>query len=104
MENERSEFEQVADMLGVETHLLRQVMASWIAQTNRKPLGVEGFAERMRAVVGIANELNNTNLWEEAIRTAMDPCDIPITLPTAGVPRFVVHPGGKKDDEGGKDE
>jgi hypothetical protein len=57
------------------------------------------FENRLAEVRGLAEQLNNTNLWEHAIREAMEQTDIPASLPTAGGPRFVVHEGGKKEND-----
>jgi hypothetical protein len=99
MENERSGFAVIAAMLGVDAGVLRAVAQPWIDNGRTPPITTVEFENRLATAQGIADQLNNTNLWEHAIRDAMEQVDLPLELPTAGVPRLVVHEGGKPDKD-----
>lgn len=104
MTDERTGYAVIAQMLGVDVTVLRAVSEQWAADPTKPAITWIEFEKRLTDAQAIAEGLNNTNLWELAIREAMDQTDIPLTLPTAGVPRLVVHEGGKQDQEKGNDE
>ncbi len=95
MTNERSGFAVLAAMLGVDAGVLRAIADPWNTDAPPPPMNPAAFIARVIEARDVAAELNNTNAWEMAIRTSMDEADIPVSLPTAGVPRLVVHEGGK---------
>jgi hypothetical protein len=99
MENERSSFAVMAAMLGVDAGVLRAVAAPWIQNERTPPITTVEFEKRLAEAQGTADGLNNTNLWEHAIREAMEQADLPLELPSTGVPRLVVHEGGKRESE-----
>lgn len=97
MENAPDGFAVLAAMLGVDAGVLRAIAAPWITDDKTPPITTVEFERRLTEAQGIAEQLNNTNLWEAAIREAMEQTDIPVSLPTAGVPRLVVHEGGRTE-------
>jgi hypothetical protein len=99
MAEERTGYAVIAQMLGVDVMVLRAVCQHWIEDENAPAIGIEKFGDALAEAEGIAARLNNTNLYEQAIIEAFDPADVPRTLPSGGVPRFVVHPGGKQEKD-----
>jgi hypothetical protein len=99
MTTERSGFAVLAAMLGVDAGVLRAVAQPWIDNERTPPISTLEFEQRLTDAVGVAKHLNNTNLWEHAIREAMDQAELPLELPTSGVPRLVVHEGGKQEQD-----
>lgn len=87
MTDERTGYAVIAQMLGVDVTVLRAIADPWVTDQTRAPISAEEFAHRLADAPVIAGQLNNTNLWELAIREAMPAADVPSTLPTAGVPR-----------------
>lgn len=79
----------IARMLGVDVTVLRAIASQWEADPAKPPITITQFEERLADAQGIAERLNNTNMWEQAIRESLDPTDIPLTLPTQGVPRLI---------------
>jgi hypothetical protein len=99
MDELRGGYEVIAQALGVDQTVLRSVVEEWARDRSKAPMTMAEFEERLVDAMSIARRLNNTNLWEQVIMESLDPTDIPATVPTLGVPRFVVHEGGKKDNE-----
>lgn len=77
----------IAAMFGIDPAVLRAVAAPWQADLSVPPITLVDFSVRVADAQKIAGGLNNTNLWELAIREAFDPRDIPPSLPTPGIPR-----------------
>ncbi|MDB6082443.1 MAG: hypothetical protein JWN43_324 [Gammaproteobacteria bacterium] len=88
MSDQPSGYAVIARMLGVDVTVLRAITAQWEADPAKPPMLLADFAVRLAQGHAIAQGLNNTNLWEQAIRAALDPTDIPATLLTQGVPRL----------------
>lgn len=99
MDEIRSGYAVIAQMLGIDVDVLRAASMRWEADPELEPISIPAFAERLADLKATADQLNNTNLWEHAIRESMDAVDIPLTLPTAGMPRFVLHEGGKREEK-----
>ncbi|WP_175787506.1 hypothetical protein [Burkholderia anthina] len=100
MPDERTGYAVIAQMLGVETDVLRAIASQWENDPDKSPITWAEFEQRLSSLQASAEQLNNTNVIEAMIRSSLEAADIPPTLPTAGVQRFVVHQGGKP----GKDE
>jgi hypothetical protein len=95
MDTLRDGYEVIAQALGVDQTVLRAVLDEWARDPAKAPMTWIEFEERLKDAQSIAERLNNTNLWEHAIREALDPTDIPATLPTLGVLKLVPN----KEDE-----
>jgi hypothetical protein len=95
MSDQPSAYAVIARMLGVDVTVLRAITSEWEADPAKPPMLLADFAVRLAQAHAAAQGLNNTNLWEQAIREALDPADIPATLPTQGVPRLIDDDDGR---------
>jgi hypothetical protein len=86
-------------MFGVEAGVLRAISAPWAGNPCPPPITLAEVALRLDDAQRLAGQLNNTNVWEQAITGVFSPDEIPRMLPTSGVPRPANHNNDNKDQK-----
>jgi hypothetical protein len=89
MDNLPNGFSVFASMLGGEASVLCAISAPWVSDPSKPPITPIEFVRLLAEGNRLADGLNNTNLWEQAITQALRP--MKSRPPPADVPRPANH-------------